>query len=168
MQCPYCKVTVKNTRVIDTRETPDGIRRRRQCEQCDQRFTTYERIATINLMVIKSDKRREEFNKEKLIKSIQIACTKRPISSQEIQQAAETIEETLYDLGKNEVSSAKIGEMIMAYLKEVDDIAYVRFASVYRSFQDVDSLAAEIEQLLAEKRRDSLSARQHQADLTTE
>lgn len=154
MQCPYCKVTIKNTRVVDTRETPDGIRRRRQCEHCDQRFTTYERIATLNLMVIKSDKRREEFNKDKLIKSLQIACTKRPVSSQAIQQAADEIEETLNELGKSEVHSSQIGEMVMTYLKAVDAIAYVRFASVYRSFQDVDSLAAEIEQLLAEKRRD--------------
>lgn len=155
MKCPFCKSTIKQTRVVDTRETPTGIRRRRECEQCSQRFTTYERISSPHLLVIKQDKRRESFNKEKLIKSMQIACTKRPIATYIIDELANKVEEKIQDMGKREVPSSEIGELVMAALKETDAVAYVRFASVYRRFQDVDSIAAEIEQLQADKRRES-------------
>lgn len=154
MKCPYCGASSQHIRVIDTREVTDGIRRRRECDQCDQRFTTYERVATMNILVIKRDGRREEFDKEKLVKSMRIACSKRPVSSYAIDQAAQDIESQLYALGKSEVDSTRIGEMVMDQLQDMDDVAYVRFASVYRRFRDIDSMAEEIQQLLARKRRE--------------
>jgi transcriptional repressor NrdR len=154
MKCPFCGASSNHIRVIDTREVTNGIRRRRECDQCGQRFTTYERVASMNLLVVKRDNRREEFNKEKLVKSMRIACSKRPISSAAIEAAAQEIESALYALGKSEVDSLRIGEMVMDHLQHIDDVAYVRFASVYRRFQDVDSMAEEIQQLLARKRRE--------------
>lgn len=154
MKCPYCNSSSSHIRVIDTREVTDGIRRRRECAQCKQRFTTYERVASMNLLVVKQDGRREEFDKEKLVKSMRIACTKRVVSSAAIEAAAREIESALYALGKSEVDNKRIGEMVMDQLRDIDDVAYVRFASVYRSFQDVDSMAEEIQQLLAHKRRE--------------
>jgi transcriptional repressor NrdR len=154
MKCPFCGAASSHIRVIDTREVTDGIRRRRECEQCKQRFTTYERIASLNLLVIKRDNRREEFDKEKLVKSMRISCSKRPVSSAAIEEAAREIEAKLYALGKSEVDSLKIGEMVMDQLQDIDEVAYVRFASVYRRFRDVDSMAEEIQSLLARKRRE--------------
>ncbi len=154
MKCPFCGASSNYIRVIDTREVTDGIRRRRECEQCNQRFTTYERIASMNLLVIKRDGRREEFDKEKLVKSMRISCSKRPVSSAAIEEAAREIEARLYALGKSEVDSLRIGEMVMDQLQDIDEVAYVRFASVYRRFRDVDSMAEEIQQLLARKRRE--------------
>lgn len=154
MKCPFCGASSNHIRVIDTREVTNGIRRRRECDQCGQRFTTYERVASMNLLVVKRDNRREEFNKEKLVKSMRTACSKRPISSAAIEAAAQEIESALYALGKSEVDSLRIGEMVMDHLQHIDDVAYVRFASVYRRFQDVDSMAEEIQQLLARKRRE--------------
>lgn len=154
MKCPFCGASSHYIRVIDTREVTDGIRRRRECEQCKQRFTTYERIASMNLLVIKRDGRREEFDKEKLVKSMRISCSKRPVSSAAIEEAAREIEAKLYALGKSEVDSLRIGEMVMDHLQDIDEVAYVRFASVYRRFRDVDSMAEEIQQLLARKRRE--------------
>ena len=154
MICPFCRVD--NDRVIDSRASEVGaaIRRRRECDQCEQRFTTYERIATMNMLVIKRDGRREEFDKEKLVKSMHIACSKRPVSSYAIDQAAQEIESQLYALGKSEIDSLQIGEMVMDHLQDIDDVAYVRFASVYRRFRDVDSIAEEIQHLQARKRRE--------------
>jgi transcriptional repressor NrdR len=154
MKCPFCGASSNHIRVIDTREVIDGIRRRRECDQCHQRFTTYERIASMNLLVVKQDGRREEFDKDKLVKSIRLACTKRPVSSATIEAAAQEIETSLYALGKSEVESKRIGEMVMDQLRDIDDVAYVRFASVYRSFQDVDSMAEEIQHLMDRKRRE--------------
>lgn len=154
MKCPFCGASSQHIRVIDTREVTDGIRRRRECEQCHQRFTTYERIASVNLLVIKRDGRREEFDKEKLVRSMRISCSKRPVSSAAIEDAAREIETKLYALGKSEIDSLKIGEMVMDHLQDIDQVAYVRFASVYRRFRDVDSMAEEIQQLLARKRRE--------------
>lgn len=154
MKCPFCGASSSHIRVIDTREVINGIRRRRECEQCKQRFTTYERIASMNLLVVKRDNRREEFDKEKLVKSMRIACSKRPVSSAAIEEAAQDIESSLYALGKSEVDSLKVGEMVMDHLQDIDDVAYVRYASVYRRFRDVDSMAAEIEQLRERKRRE--------------
>ena len=154
MKCPFCGASSSQIRVIDTREVTDGIRRRRECEQCKQRFTTYERIASMNLLVIKRDGRREEFDKEKLVKSMRIACSKRPVSSAAIEDAAREIEARLYALGKSEINSLKVGQMVMDQLQDIDEVAYVRFASVYRRFRDVDSMAEEIQQLLARKRRE--------------
>jgi transcriptional repressor NrdR len=154
MKCPFCSASSQHIRVIDTREVTDGIRRRRECEQCQQRFTTYERVATMNILVVKRDGRREEFDKEKLVKSMRISCSKRPVSSYAIDQAAQEIESRLYALGKSEIDSLRVGEMVMEQLRDIDDVAYVRFASVYRRFRDVDSMAEEIQHLLARKRRE--------------
>lgn len=154
MKCPFCNATSQHILVIDTREVTDGIRRRRKCEQCGQRFTTYERIATMNMLVIKRDGRREEFDKEKLVKSMHVACSKRPVSSYAIDKAAQEIEAQLYALGKSEIDSLRIGEMVMDQLQDIDDVAYVRFASVYRRFQDIDSITEEIQHLQARKRRE--------------
>jgi transcriptional repressor NrdR len=154
MKCPFCNASSNHIRVIDTREVTDGIRRRRECDQCSQRFTTYERIASMNLLVVKRDGRREEFDKEKLVKSMRISCSKRPVSSAAIEAAAQDIESKLYALAKSEVDSLTIGEMVMDHLQDIDEVAYVRFASVYRRFRDVDSMAEEIQQLLARKRRE--------------
>ena len=154
MKCPFCAASSNYIRVIDTREVIDGIRRRRECDNCHQRFTTYERIASMNLLVIKRDGRREEFDKEKLVKSMRVSCSKRPVSSAAIEEAAREIESSLYAMGKNEVSHKQIGELVMHQLQDIDDVAFVRFASVYRRFRDVTSMAEEIEQLQARKRRE--------------
>lgn len=154
MKCPFCSAASSHIRVIDTREVSDGIRRRRECDQCKQRFTTYERIASLNLLVVKRDGRREEFDKEKLVKSMRIACSKRPVSSAAIEAAAQEIESRLYAMGKSEVASLQVGEMVMDHLQDIDDVAYVRFASVYRRFRDVDSIAEEIQQLQARRQRE--------------
>ena len=122
--------------VIDTREVTDGIRRRRKCKDCSQRFTTYERVASMNLLMVKQDGRREEFDKDKLVKSMRIACTKRAVSSATIEAAAQEIESGLYVLGKSEVDSKRVGEMVMDQLRDIDDVAYVRFASVYKNFRE--------------------------------
>jgi transcriptional repressor NrdR len=156
MKCPYCNASSNHIRVIDTREVSDGIRRRRECDQCKQRFTTYERVASINLLVVKRDNRREEFDKEKLVKSMRISCSKRPVSSSAIEEAAREVESKLYALGKSEIPSLRIGRMVMDQLRDLDDVAYVRYASVYRRFQDVDSMAEEIKQLIEHKRREEI------------
>ncbi|RME75821.1 MAG: transcriptional repressor NrdR [Chloroflexi bacterium] len=154
MKCPFCGASSSHIRVIDTREVSDGIRRRRECDQCRQRFTTYERVASINLLVVKRDNRREEFDREKLVKSMRISCSKRPVSSAAIEDAARDIEARLYAMGKSEIPSLKIGEMVMEHLRDIDEVAYVRYASVYRRFRDVDSMAEEIQQLMERKRRE--------------
>jgi transcriptional repressor NrdR len=154
MKCPYCGASSSSIRVIDTREVTDGIRRRRECESCKQRFTTYERVASMNLLVVKRDGRREEFDREKLVKSMRTACSKRAVSSAAIEAAAQDIESKLYALNKSEVYGQRIGEMVMDHLKDIDDVAYVRYASVYRRFQDVTLMADEIKQLLERKQRE--------------
>ncbi len=150
MKCPFCNAEFKYIRVLDTREVDEVVRRRRKCEQCQQRFTTYERVVEIELLVTKKgSKNREEFNKKKLIKSIQVACAKRPISHELIEQIATEIESTLNELTMNEVTSSRIGEMVLERLKAIDEVAYLRFASVYSQFENVDRIAKEIEQLQA-------------------
>ncbi len=151
MKCPFC--AQRESRVIDTREVGDGIRRRRECQSCQRRFTTYERVAPISLLVIKRDGRREEFNRDKLFEGLRRACTKRPISTQVLMQIADEIESQLYSSGETEVESRVIGEMVMERLKGLDEVAYVRFASVYRRFEDVDVLIEEAEELKRWKER---------------
>ena len=146
MKCPFCGSGSGHIRVIDTREVTDGIRRRRECDQCKQRFTTYERVASMNLLVVKTDGRREEFDRDKLVKSMRIACSKRAVSSATIEQAAQKIEASLYSLGKLEVDSKFVGDMVMEQLRDIDDVAYVRFASVYRNFRE----AKDFHELLGE------------------
>ena len=146
MRCPFCGSA--ESRVVDTREVGDGIRRRRECQSCSQRFTTYEQIAKVNLLVIKRDGRRETFDRQKLFDGILRACAKRPIASEDIENMVGEIEAALYSLGQNEVPSRVVGEMVMDRLKGVDGVAYVRFASVYRSFADLETLKREVDQML--------------------
>jgi transcriptional repressor NrdR len=152
MLCPYCQEG--DSRVVDTRKVGTGIRRRRECLRCGQRFTTYERVAAMSLMVAKHDGRREIFDREKLHLGIQKACAKRPVSEETIERLVGQIENDLFALGKAEVQSKAIGEMVMDRLRDVDDVAYVRFASVYRRFKDIDGLMAEIKEFRRRKQRD--------------
>ena len=154
MKCPYCG---NKSKVIDSRSTGEGIRRRRECKTCGQRFTTYERVAPIQLMVVKVDGRREEFDRDKLLAGVRKACAKRPISTEAIEELVSGIEGKLYSREEREVESRVIGEMVMERLRRLDDVAYVRFASVYRRFADVESLAQEIEELIERKKREGKS-----------
>ncbi len=153
MQCPYC--AKEQNKVIDTRESDETIRRRRQCLNCGKRFTTYERIAQTGLMVIKQDSRREAFDRQKLMSGVVKACAKRPVPMEAIEALVDEIEMELHALGKSEVDSQKIGQMLMERLRVLDDVAYVRFASVYRRFADLDSLAIEIQRLKEKKQREA-------------
>ena len=146
MKCPFCASA--DSRVIDTREVGDGIRRRRECQTCQQRFTTYERVAKVNLVVEKRDGRREPFDRQKLFEGIRVACAKRPISIDEIEGLVSYIESSLYALGRSEVPSRVVGEMVMERLREMDPVAYVRFASVYRSFADLETLKREVDTMI--------------------
>ncbi|MEZ4676490.1 MAG: transcriptional regulator NrdR [Caldilineaceae bacterium] len=145
MRCPHCNDD--NHKVIDTRDTGDAIRRRRQCEHCGQRFTTYEHVAA-NLLVIKSDNRREPFDRQKLLSGIQTAATKRPISSDTIEHIVDQIVESLQTIGKNEVHSSVIGNMVLDHLSGIDQVAYIRFASVYLDLNDLNELQTEIDRLM--------------------
>ena len=145
MDCPYC--SYHDSRVIDSREINDGIRRRRQCLKCGSRFTTYERLQPAGLFVIKKDERREEFNRDKLLTGIRKACEKRPLPSGTVDKIADDIEAELYRSGKLEVPSAVIGDMVMERLKSLDHIAYIRFASVYREFTDITTLKEVVDAL---------------------
>ena len=146
MKCPFCGGT--ESRVKDSRDIGDAIHRRRECEHCKGRFSTYERVEKFQLLVIKRDQRREPFDREKLYIGMRKACEKRPLSSGEIENAVEAIEQELYRLGKQEVPSSVIGELVMDHLRSLDKIAYIRFASVYRSFADVQTMFEEIQSLL--------------------
>ncbi|OQY96651.1 MAG: transcriptional regulator NrdR [Chloroflexi bacterium UTCFX4] len=153
MRCPYC--SKEASKVIDTRESEEAIRRRRECLKCGHRFTTYERVAQTSLMVIKQDGRREAFDRQKLLSGITRACAKRPVPMQAIEAIVDDIEAQLHTLGRSEVDSQKIGQMVMERLRALDDVAYVRFASVYRRFADLESLQAEIQRLRDRKERES-------------
>lgn len=152
MKCPYC--SQRDSRVVDTREAGDGIRRRRECKVCEQRFTTYERVHSAPVVVIKRDGRREPFDREKLLQGVHTACAKRPVPVEDIERLADEVENYIRSLGKSEVSSQVVGEQVIARLQQLDDVAYVRFASVYRRFADVESLAQEIESLLERRPRE--------------
>lgn len=149
MRCPYCQES--DSHVVDTRAVGDTIRRRRECPKCKQRFTTYERLAPVSLFVAKRDGRREPYDREKLYGGIYKACAKRPISDDQVQAVVDRVENNLYGLGRAEVDSETIGQMVMDELRELDDVAYVRFASVYRRFKDIDGLAEEIKELKKRK-----------------
>lgn len=146
MKCPYCGFD--DSKVIDSRELDDTVRRRRQCLQCQARYTTYERVAARSLLVIKKDGRREEFQREKLAGGIAKACEKRPLPAGTVDRVMEEIENELYGLGRAEVSSSLIGDMVMERLKQLDHIAYIRFASVYRQFADISSLKQAVDDLV--------------------
>ena len=146
MNCPYCGY--HDSKVIDSRDVNDGIRRRRQCLSCGSRFTTYERLQPASLFVIKKDQRREEFNRNKLLTGIRKACEKRPLPVGTADKLIDDIEAELYHLGRAEVPSTVIGDMVMEKLKSLDHIAYIRFASVYREFTDITTLKQEIDTLV--------------------
>ena len=153
MKGPYCEND--DSRVIDSRHTEDGnaIRRRRECEACGRRFTTYEKVEEMILMVIKKDGRREAFDRNKLLKGIIRACEKRPVSISEMEKVVDEIERGLNNMMEKEVDSTFIGELVMERLRELDEVAYIRFASVYRQFTDINTFVAEIEKLLTNKNK---------------
>lgn len=153
LNCPYCGDS--ETKVIDTRPADEGasIRRRRECTQCRNRFTTYEKIEEVPLVVVKKDTTRESFNRNKLLGGIIRACEKRPVSMEQIEHLVDWIEKKLQNTLDREVSSQAIGELVMLKLKELDEVAYVRFASVYRQFKDINTFVDELTKLLNEKKR---------------
>ena len=151
MKCPYCGAA--DTKVIDSRPADDGerIRRRRLCTACNKRFTTYEVIEKVPLIVIKKDKSREAFDRQKLLNGLIRACEKRPVSLQTLETAVDNIEQELLNTYEREVTSICVGELAMDQLKKIDEVAYVRFASVYRQFSDIDTFMTELRALLARR-----------------
>jgi transcriptional repressor NrdR len=145
VNCPYCRG--HESRVIDSRSLDEGVRRRRKCLACNKRFTTYERVQPHDIFVIKKDGRREDFSRDKLLLGIRKACEKRPLPTGGIDKFVENIEAELYNMGKSEVSSSYIGDLVMEGLKRLDHIAYIRFASVYREFADIGALKQEVDSL---------------------
>ncbi|MEE1517678.1 MAG: transcriptional regulator NrdR [Lachnospiraceae bacterium] len=148
MKCPFCGK--ENTKVIDSRPADDNssIRRRRQCDVCGKRFTTYEKVETIPLIVIKKDDNREPYDREKIQGGIIRSCHKRPVSANQISEMVEDIENQIFNMEEKEIPSSTIGELVMDKLKDVDQVAYVRFASVYREFKDVNTFMHEIKKIL--------------------
>jgi len=154
MKCPYC--TKINNKVIDSRLGKNGImiRRRRECIECGRRFTTYEKLEDVLPMIVKKDGRREPFSREKIISGIRKACQKRPISITKIEDFVDSLEVYFQDLGKKEIDNAEIGEKVINALKEWDEVAYVRFASVYRQFKDVSEFMKELEEIIKSKKEE--------------
>ncbi len=152
MKCPFCGSD--ESHVVDSRpaDEQNAIRRRRECEACGKRFTTYERVEAVQLMVIKKDQTREQYSREKLERGIVLATYKRPVSAEQISALVDEIESEIFNSGEKEVETRKIGEMVMKRMKALDPVAYVRFASVYREFKDVDTFAQEITKLLKKKK----------------
>ncbi|HEX7400576.1 MAG TPA: transcriptional regulator NrdR [candidate division Zixibacteria bacterium] len=148
MRCPFCGQD--KDRVVDSRTSQDGksIRRRRECEMCRKRFTTYEYVEDVSLTIIKNDGRREPFDRQKLQRGIELACKKRPISSEQITAMVDEIQEKLQNLSKPEITSQEVGEEVIRRLKDLDEVAYVRFASVYHKFKDVSAFMDELKGLL--------------------
>jgi len=148
MKCPYCGFA--QDKVVDSRESKeaDSIRRRRECERCNKRFTTYERIDEIPYMVVKKDGRREKFDRQKVLSGILRACEKRPVSAAKLENIVDQTEAYVVDSPERERTTSEVGELIMSRLKELDTVAYIRFASVYRDFKDVREFKEELEELL--------------------
>lgn len=148
MRCPYCGSL--EDRVVNSRSSREGraVRRRRECTSCGKRFTTFEYVEDVSLSVVKSDGRREPFDRQKLLNGIRIACTKRPVSIAQIEAIVDEIESEVYSLQEREVSTKQIGELVMDKLRKLDEIAYVRFASVYRAFKDKREFMEELSKLL--------------------
>jgi transcriptional repressor NrdR len=155
MKCPYCGY--KEDKVVDSRATAEesAVRRRRECLKCGKRFTTYEYIEDFSLMVIKKDSRREPFDRKKVLSGIMKACEKRPISLDKMEEIVTSVEHAIQKKSDREVSSSRIGELIMGKLKTLDDVAYVRFASVYRQFQDLGQFMVELKNILNRENRKS-------------
>jgi transcriptional repressor NrdR len=151
MKCPFCGF--ENDKVVDSRESKEGesIRRRRECLKCEKRFTTYERIDEIPYMVVKKDGRREKFERQKILAGVLRACEKRPISMGKMEHIVNDVEQFVVDSPERERSTTDIGELIMEQLKQIDKVAYIRFASVYRDFKDVDEFRSELEHLVGAK-----------------
>ncbi len=148
MKCPFCEYS--ESKVIDSRPVDEGasIRRRRECLKCEKRFTTYEQIESVPLVVIKKDGKREVFNRQKLINGILRACEKTPVSFSQVENLVSEIESHMHSCLDKEISTTEIGELVMSRLKRINDVAYVRFASVYREFKDVNTFIEEVKQLL--------------------
>jgi transcriptional repressor NrdR len=148
LKCSYCEY--EETKVVDTRPTDEGhtIRRRRECISCGKRFTTYEKIENVQLIVVKKDKTRELFDRTKILNGIIKACEKRPVSLKEIERITDNIEKKLQNSMENEITSVQIGELVMEELKNIDDVAYVRFASVYRQFKDINTFMDELKKII--------------------
>jgi transcriptional repressor NrdR len=153
MRCPFCQDA--ENKVIDSRESHEGavIRRRRECLACKRRFTTYERVEELTPLIVKKDGRREAFDRDKLLHGLKKACEKRPVSSEEVERIALDVERRLQEAGEKEVPSSVIGEEVMRKLQSLDEVAYVRFASVYRSFRDIAEFMSELKDLLDEQSR---------------
>lgn len=147
MRCPFCSNL--EDRVVDSRESREGevIRRRRECTRCERRFTSYEKIEVPSFQVVKRDQRREPYDRSKLMRGLQIACRKRPVPQGELERIADSIESMMQDAGEREISSQRLGTMVMDRLRDCDPVAYVRFASVYRRFEDVDAFVKELHRL---------------------
>ncbi|AOT68451.1 transcriptional regulator NrdR [Geosporobacter ferrireducens] len=151
MNCPYCEYF--ETKVVDSRPTEEGqaIRRRRECSKCKKRFTTYEKVEEIPLIVIKKDGTREAYNRNKVLNGMIRACEKRPVSMKDIEHTIDDVERSLHNTMDKEITSIFIGELVMNHLKDLDEVAYVRFASVYRQFKDINTFLEELKKLLNEK-----------------
>ena len=146
MRCPYCGHA--DSKVVDSRSTDEGIRRRRECSECGERFNTYERVDTSSITLVKKDKRREPFDRQKLLKGISKACEKRPLPTGTVEKMVDEIEYELQRMGRNEITGSKVGELVMERLLRTDQIAYIRFASVYRQFADISSLKKVVDDLV--------------------
>jgi transcriptional repressor NrdR len=155
MRCPFC--VADDTRVLDSRDSAEGttIRRRRECETCKRRFTTYERVEELNPLVVKKDGRREAFDREKLVLGLKKACEKRPVGVEKIENLVTDIERKLQERGEKEVPSASIGELVMERLPSLDEVAYVRFASVYRSFRDIAEFMSELKDIVESQAKET-------------
>jgi len=151
LKCPYCGYS--ESKVVDSRPTDEeaAIRRRRECEKCGKRFTTYEKIEEMPLIIVKKDGSREIYQRSKMMTGLLRACEKRPVSISQIEEIADEIEKELYNSMEKEIDSKKIGELVMSRLKKVDDVAYVRFASVYRQFKDINTFLEELNKLINER-----------------
>lgn len=160
MKCPKC--SSKKIRVVDSREGGDGrsVRRRRECEDCGMRFTTFERIEEMLPMVVKKGGQRESFNRDKILSGLKRACEKRPVSVMQMEDAVRDVEQKLLELGEKEISSIEIGEMVIEQLHRLDQVAYVRFASVYREFSDVSEFSETLQKLQTDKDGDVRAARE--------
>lgn len=154
MRCPFCQDA--ENKVIDSRESHEGsvIRRRRECLACKRRFTTYERVEELYPLIVKKDGRREAFDREKMLNGLKKACEKRPVSAAQLEETVEDIERMLQGMGEKEVPSSAIGEQVMRRLQQLDEVAYVRFASVYRSFRDISEFMHELKDLLEDQERE--------------
>ena len=152
MKCPYCYVP--ESKVIDSRASDNGasIRRRRECVSCGRKFTTYERVENMVMMVVKKDGSRQSFDRDKVANGIRRACEKRPVTAAQIDEAVSSIEMQVYNKFNKEISSIDIGELVMEKLKELDDVAYVRFASVYRQFKDLNTFVDELQKILSKEK----------------